>query len=113
MSETEYSVTSNNVFKDLGFANPEERLAKSKLTDKINSILGKRKLTQTEAAEILGIPQPKVSLLNRGIVSGFSLGKLMTLLNKLNQDVDIVIREKANTRKNAHTLGHIQVVYAG
>jgi predicted XRE-type DNA-binding protein len=106
---------SDNVFKDLGYPNPEERLAKSELTRKINNIIQERKLTQTQAAKILGIPQPKVSLLSKGIVSGFSLGKLVALLNKLDQDVDIVVHEKKyNAKKtNPHIHhGHLQVIYA-
>ena len=76
-------VSSGNVFKDLKCANPEERLVKAELTRKINSIIKNKKITQAKAAKILGISKPKVSLLNQGIVSGFSLGKLEELLNNL------------------------------
>lgn len=108
------TASSGNVFKDLGYKNPEESLAKAELARKINSIIQKRKLTQIQAAKILGITQPKVSLLSKGIVSGFSLGKLVVLLNRLNQDVDIVIHEKAaNSKiKRLHRPGHLQVIYA-
>lgn len=107
-------LSSGNVFKDLKYPNPEERLAKAELTRKINSIIKKRKLTQTQAAKILDISQPKVSLLSKGIVSGFSLGKLVILLNNLNQDVDIVIHEKEHTAKkpDLYAHGHLHVVYA-
>lgn len=107
--------SSGNVFKDIGLPNAEELLAKAELIEKINSIIEDRKLTQTEAAEILGIPQPQVSLLNKGIVSGISLGKLVILLNKLNRDVDIVIHEKEKvytTTKKRNMYGHLQVISA-
>jgi len=114
MNNKTHDIGSGNVFKDLGYPNPEERLAKSELTRKINLIIQKRGLTQAEAAKILGISQPKVSLLSKGIVSGFSLGRLMLLLNKLNQDIEIVVHEKAYPRRktNSDIYGHLQVVYA-
>jgi len=111
MPTEKIQIGSDNVFKDLGYANPEERLLKSDLARKLNAIIKKEGLTQTKAAKILRIPQPKLSLLSKGVVSGFSLGKLMTLLSRLNQDIDIVIREKISTKKtHQHFVGHIRVI---
>lgn len=86
MKKVKVTESSGNVFEDVGLPNPEERLAKAELTRKINAIIKKRKLTQAQAAEILGISQPKVSLLSKGIVSGFTLGKLGKILNNLRGD---------------------------
>jgi predicted XRE-type DNA-binding protein len=104
-----YHTGSKNVYKDLGFVNAEEMQAKAKLASSILAIIEKKKWTQEKAAEILGITQPKVSLLSRGQLSGFSMGKLIHLLNKLNQDIEIVIKEK--TFSTRHT-GHIAVTHA-
>ena len=41
-----------NIFADLGFANPEEHLAKAKLAVQIIAIIRHRRLSQTAAAEI-------------------------------------------------------------
>ncbi len=49
-------VGSGNVFKDLGYSNPDERLAKAGLARQINVVIKKRKLTQAKAAEVIGIP---------------------------------------------------------
>ncbi len=76
--------SSGNVFKDLEFPNAEEMLAKANLASKINEIIKKRQLTQKEAAKILGIAQPNVSLLSRGILEDFSLERLMKFLSKFN-----------------------------
>ncbi len=57
----EFEIGSGNVFRDLGLKNPEERLAKAHLAAQIMFILEERKLTQTAAAKLLGIAQPKVS----------------------------------------------------
>ena len=47
----------------------------------------KRGLTQTEAAEVLQIDQPKVSALVRGRLAGFSLDRLVRFLVLLGSDV--------------------------
>ena len=41
---------------------------------------------------MLGVPQPKVSALANYRLDQFSVEKLMTFLNALEQDVEIVIR---------------------
>ena len=50
----EVFVSSGNIFADLGYANPEEALAKSELAEQIYAIIKSRKLTQKRAAEIMG-----------------------------------------------------------
>jgi predicted XRE-type DNA-binding protein len=84
--------SSGNVFADLDLKNPEELLAKAELVQRICDIIAERKLTQTRAAAILDIDQPKVSALMRGKLDGFSLDRLFRFLNALGRDVDIVIR---------------------
>lgn len=91
--------SSGNVFSDLGFEDAEERLAKARLASRINDIIEDRNLTQTEAAKILGINQPKVSALMHGQLSGFSMERLIGFLNKLDQDVQIVVLQKPKVRK--------------
>lgn len=71
----EMKVTSSrgNVFADLGLANADELLIKAELVRQISNLIDDRKLTQTEAAKILGIDQPKVSALLNGNSLGFQL----------------------------------------
>ena len=90
-----YSISSGNVFADLGLPNPEQLLAKAELTFQISQIIEERGLTQAQAAEILGIDQPKVSALMRGKLSSVSMERLYRYLNALGRDVDIVVRPKA------------------
>jgi predicted XRE-type DNA-binding protein len=84
------------VFADLGVAAPEEALAKAKLAVRIARIVSSKKLTQTQAAKLLGIDQPKVSALLRGRLSGFSTDRLLRYLTVLGKDVEIVIRSRAS-----------------
>ena len=90
--------SSGNVFADLGFSNAEEMETKAQLVSQINAIIKKRNVTQKEAGEILGIAQARVSLLSRGALSGFSVDRLLRFLNKLDREVEIVIKPKRTKR---------------
>ncbi len=106
--KTEHGVSSGNVFKDLGASALEEALAKAELTAKVAEIIASRKLTQAEAAEVLGVDQPKVSALLRGRLAGFSTDRLLRFVTALGRDVDIVIRP----RRGARGQGHVHVLSA-
>ncbi len=93
--------SSGNVFADLGLAHPEDRLAKAELARRISGIIAERRLTQLEAAALLGIDQPKISALVRGRLGGFSLERLMRFLNVLGRDVQIVVKPKPKGRRHA------------
>ena len=81
-----------NVYADLGYKSADEMLVKAQLVTTIAEILTERGYTQTKAAEMLGIPQPKLSKMLRGQFRGFSERKLMDCLTLLGRDIDIVIR---------------------
>jgi predicted XRE-type DNA-binding protein len=81
-----------NVFADLGLPNAEQELLKAQLTLQIYRIIKQRGLTQTQAAEALGIKQPHVSLLMRNRAGTFSVGRLIDFLTALGQDVEITVR---------------------
>ena len=104
----QYEMGSTNVFADLDMPDAEEKLVKVELAFKINEILKKKKLKQSEAAKILESDQSKISLLARGRLSDFSIERLVKYLNLLNQDVDIVIKKS----KKHSTQGELRVVYA-
>jgi predicted XRE-type DNA-binding protein len=101
IEEIECEISSGNVFADLGIENPEEELTKAKLVWEIELIIKKRKLSQAEAAKVMGINQPKVSALIRRKLDGFSVERLIHFLNALGQDIDIVVRPKPRNRKQA------------
>ena len=99
--EIEVEESSGNVFADMGYSNPEEALAKSRLAQRIAELIDEQNLTQIQAAALLGIDQPKVSKLLRGQLREFSTDRLFRFLNAFNQDVEIVIRQKPRTRQQA------------
>jgi predicted XRE-type DNA-binding protein len=99
---------STNVFEDLGYPDATERQAKPRLAYTLNQVLEGRELSQADAAKVLGITQPKVSALRHYEPAGFSVERLMNLSTALDQDVEIVIRQKPRSRKS----GRISVVAA-
>ena len=98
----DYTISSGNIFADLGFPDAEERMAKVNLALQINALIKRKKLTQKEAAELLDIDQPKVSALSTGKLAGFSLERLFRFLTILGQDVVINITPKSRSKKSAH-----------
>lgn len=86
---------SGNVFRDLGLADADVLQAKADLIFRISAIIDKRGLTQVEAAQILGVSQPKISALLRGHLDGFSLERIMRFLAALDQKVEIRVRPKS------------------
>ena len=83
---------SANVYQDLGSPDAAEMQIKATLAAKISAIIKYRHLTQTRAAEILGIPQPKLSGMLRGQFRGISEAKMLECMNRLGRDVEIVVR---------------------
>jgi len=84
---------SENVFADLGFDDPEEELAKARLTLALGKILRSNGWSQAEAARRTGVSQPVISRLLRGKTAGVSSDRLLRMIADLGRDVDIVIRE--------------------
>jgi predicted XRE-type DNA-binding protein len=99
------TASSGNVFADLGFDNPEEKLTKAKLAGLIWDEIERRGLTQTAAADLMGIDQPKVSALMNGRLANFSSERLMRLLNALGQDVDITTKPSSQARGRISVIG--------
>lgn len=91
----------NNVFTDVNIPQSGLYLAKAELANSICEVIKERNLTQMEAAEILGINQPKVSAIVRGNLDGFSLDRLFKFLNLFDRDIEIVIRPHSDPNQEA------------
>jgi len=99
---------STNVYADLGMPDPGEMLVKAQLATKIAEIIKQRRITQVQAAELLGMPQPKLSNMLRGRFRGISEAKMLECLTRLGRDVQIVIKTASRSRKT----GHVSVLSA-
>jgi predicted XRE-type DNA-binding protein len=95
------TASSGNVFADMGLEDADELLIKADLAISIASIIKQRGLSQTAAASVLGIDQPKISRLVRGDLYGFSIDQLIRLVGALGQKVRLTIEPAKVTRKAA------------
>jgi len=100
--------SSGNVYADMGMTNAGEMLVKAQLASKIGEIIKARKWSQQQAAEVLGIPQPKLSKMLRGQFRGISESKMLDCLVRLGRDVRIVV----DRGRRATSTGRITVVIA-
>ena len=101
--DIDFTISSGNVFADLGFTEPDTELVKAELVHAIATVIEQREMTQVEAADLMGIKQPNVSLLLRGRTENYSVGRLITLLNRLGHDVIIAHRERPGSRRVGRT----------
>ncbi|KXV11759.1 XRE family transcriptional regulator [Caballeronia megalochromosomata] len=81
MNEPPITESSGNVFSDLGFSEEEATLLKLRadLMASLREVIDAREWTQAQAAQSLGISQPRVSDLIRGKWDRFSLDMLLAL----------------------------------
>ena len=77
---------------------------KAQLGAEIFRILKERKLTQAEAAKLLGVKQPEISHLKAAKLSDYSVERLMRFLECLNCQVSIHIRPQGDDEERVIVL---------
>ncbi len=89
--------SSGNVFEDLGFGREEaEHLRiRSALMAAIVKLIKVRKLTQSSAAALFGVSQPRISNLVRGKIDLFSIDTLVEMLAKAGVHVELRVPQVA------------------
>jgi predicted XRE-type DNA-binding protein len=97
----EHEVGSDNIFADIGLRDAETHLLKAQLVSRLADLIEERRLTQAQAAKILGIGQPDVSRMLRGHFRDYSVERLMRFLTAFDQDVTIEVRPKPADRPEA------------
>ena len=103
---------SGNVFADLDLPDADDLQTKAELTRQLYRRIKALGLSQVKAAKALGVKQPDVSKLMNGRFTGFSVERLLELLNALAVDVDIVLRPQATRPSPRHrqSLGNFDVI---
>lgn len=88
---------SDNVFHDLGFSEGEAQnlLLRTDLMLKIERIVKKSGTTQSEAAQMLGITQPRLNDLLKGRIEKFSLDALVNMLARAGMEVKMTVKKAA------------------
>lgn len=99
--EDEVTVGSGNVFADLGLPDADEHLLKAEIVVQLRRLIEDRKLTQSKAAQLLGVAQPDLSNILRGRFRGYSIERLMRLLTAFDQDIEIRVQPRSDKSRPA------------
>lgn len=98
---TKVTESSGNVFEDLGIDQPEDALAKSGLALSISRIVDENGWSDHAAASEAGLESSDILNLRVGRLANYTLDRLIKILNKLGQDVEIKVSAKPSNR-DAH-----------
>ena len=82
---------SGNVFRDLGHANPEASQLKAILATKIIGVLDAQDMSVRRAHDLTGFAAADFSRVRQAKLSRFTIDRLMAMLDKLDQDVEVTI----------------------
>ena len=102
MSDDEIYISSDNIFADLGFEDPEMELHRADLVLLLERVIADRGLTDAQAAAAMGIDPEALAAIHRRDVGRFSLLDLTTMLTRLDAyDVTITVHPKADPNQPA------------
>ena len=96
--------SSGNVFKDMGYPNPERELLRAQLELEIFRLLKQKEWSDKEAAKLLGIQEKDVATFKDGDPSDYEIGALFDFINRLDHHVDVYI--SPSRAGNAHLKLH-------
>jgi predicted XRE-type DNA-binding protein len=82
---------SGNVFADFGYPNADAEQLKALLAAEIIGVLDDRGLTVRRAEDLTGIAAADFSRIRKTKLDRFTIDRLMTILNRLDQDVDVQV----------------------
>ena len=92
MAEPEHITPADgNVFEDIGFPPDEARNLKIRamLMLAAEEFIEERSLTQAQAAELMGVSQPRISDLVRGRINQFTIDSLINMLTNAGVAVEV------------------------
>ena len=94
-AENSITKSSGNIFKDLGLEHPEELHAKATLLSHVLEAIRAKGLTDSEAAERLGVSEADVAALEEGEIDRFGMEQLFRFLGQLGLRAEISVAENA------------------
>lgn len=92
---------SGNVFADFRYPNADAEQLKARLAANIIGVLDDRPLTVRRAEDLTGIAAADFSRIRKAKLDRFTIDRLMTILNRLDQEVDIKLSVHPRTRESA------------
>jgi predicted XRE-type DNA-binding protein len=107
MSKDDFELVrgSGNVFRDFGDPNTEIQQLKAILAAKIIEILDEQKITVRRAHEITGFAAADFSRVRRAKLQRFTIDRLMAMLGRLNQDVEVTVKVRQRSATLASGIG--------
>lgn len=90
---------SGNIFRDFGRPNADLEQARAILAAKIIDALDRRKLTARAAEKLTGVSHTDLSRIRNAKLDRFTLDRMITILGKLDKDIEISIDVKPRARK--------------
>lgn len=98
---------SGNVFRDLGHPDPELEQLRAILAARIIKALDEQKLTVRRAQELTGFAAADFSRVRRANLGRFTVDRLMTMLARLGQEVEVTISDQPRQAQSPqHAPGH-------
>jgi predicted XRE-type DNA-binding protein len=89
--------STENIFRDLGFddAEAENLKLRSTLMQRVEKFVKQSNMTQSEAASVLGVTQPRLNQLLKGKIQLFSLDALVNMLANAGMRVTLTVKKAA------------------
>lgn len=96
MSKDDFELVrgSGNVFRDLGHPNATLEQLRSILAARIIKALDEQALTVRKAAELTGYAAADFSRIRRANLDRFTVDRLLTMLGKLGQEVEVTVSDR-------------------
>ena len=96
---------SGNPFRDVGLPDPDTKIIKADLGAAIMRVLRTRELSGAEAARGAGVPEADISRIRNADLGRFTIDRLVRILNRLDQTVEIHVTVKAGDGAPAPAAG--------
>ncbi len=93
---------SGNVFRDFGDANADLEQARAILAAKIIGVLDRRKLSVRAAESLTGVAASEFSRIRNVKLERFTLDRMITILGKLDQDVELTVNIRPRRKRAGH-----------
>lgn len=88
---------SGNVFRDHGDPDAGTKQMKAHLAAEITSVLNSRQLSARKAAVLVGVHAPDITNIRNAKLAGFSLDRLVRILNRLDRKVEVTVTKAEGT----------------
>lgn len=105
MSDDDFEIVegSGNIFHDLNHSNADLEQLRAILAARIIKLLDERQLTVRRAEEITGIAAADFSRIRRVKLDRFTVDRLMTILNRLEQEVEVDVNFRSRQPQGMHS----------